>query len=165
VELGGGFVVCRKRGIRKQKWNWEEGLSCAESEISENRSGTGRRVCRVQKARYPKIEGKLLEYVSEKRKFGYAVSTEMCQLKALALAKEQEIEGFKASRIWIVRFFTRNKLCIRRKTSVSQRLPNAYEEKILCFQKYITNLRRQNSCIVSQIGNARPNIGVLRNAP
>jgi hypothetical protein len=50
--------------------------------------------------------------------------------------------------------FYKNDLCIRRKTSVSQRLPDAYEEKILCFQKYIINLRRQHSYIVSQIGNA-----------
>jgi hypothetical protein len=83
--------------------------------------------------RYPKIGEKFLEYVSEKRQFGYAVSTEMCQLKALALAKEQEIDGFKVSCGWTMRFFTRNKLSIRRKTGVSQQLLDPYEEKILCF--------------------------------
>jgi hypothetical protein len=41
----------------------------------------------------------------------------MRQLKALALVKEQGIDGFKASHGWIIRFLTRNKLCIRRKTS------------------------------------------------
>jgi hypothetical protein len=97
-------------------------------------SGTQRAFCE-QKARFPKIEEKL-EYVSEKRQFGYAVSTEICQLKALALTKEQEIDGFKASRRWIMRFFTRNDLCIRRKTSVSQQLPEAYEEKILFPEVY-----------------------------
>jgi hypothetical protein len=51
-------------------------------------------------------------------------------------------------------FFTRNELCIRRKTSVSQWFPDAYEEKILCSQKYIISLWRQHSYIVSQIGNA-----------
>jgi hypothetical protein len=64
-------------------------------------SGTRRVFC-GQKARYPKIEEKLLEYVSEKRQFGYVVSTEMCQLKALALMKEQGIDGFKSR---IMRFF------------------------------------------------------------
>jgi hypothetical protein len=47
--------------------------------------------------RYLKTEEKLLEYVSEKRQFGYAVSIEMYQLKALALTKEWGIDGFKAS--------------------------------------------------------------------
>jgi hypothetical protein len=55
-------------------------------------SGT-QRAFHGQKVRYPKIEEKLLEYVSEKQQFGYVVSTEMCQLKALALAKEQGVDG------------------------------------------------------------------------
>jgi hypothetical protein len=50
-------------------------------------------------------------------------------------------------------FFTRNELCIRRITSVSQWLLDAYEEK-MCFLKYIINLWQQHSYIVSQIGNA-----------
>jgi hypothetical protein len=102
-------------------------------------SRTQRAFC-GQKAGYLKIEEKLLEYVSEKRKFGYAVSTEMCQLKALALAKEQGIDGFKASHGWIVRFFTRNELCIKRKTSVSQQLPDAYEEEILFPEVYYQSM-------------------------
>jgi hypothetical protein len=119
-----------------------------KKEMMLKSSGTWR-AFRGQKARYPKIEEKLHEYVSEKWQFGYAVSTEMCQLKSLALAKEQGIVGFKASRGWIVRFFTGNELCMRRKTSVSQRLSDAYEEKILCFQKYIISLQQQHSYIVS----------------
>jgi hypothetical protein len=54
------------------------------------KSSGSRTALLVQKARYPKTEEKLLEYLSEKRQFGYAVSTEMCQLKALALAKNKE---------------------------------------------------------------------------
>jgi hypothetical protein len=53
-----------------------------------------------------------------------------------------------------LQFFTRNELCIRRKTSVSQRLLDAYEEKILCFLKYIINLCWQHSYTVSQTRNA-----------
>jgi hypothetical protein len=90
-------------------------------------SGT-RRAFRRQKARYPKIEEKRLKYVSEKQQFGYAVSTDTSQLKTLALAVEQGIDGFKSSRGWM--------------DYVSQRLPNVYEEKISCFQKYFINLRR-----------------------
>jgi hypothetical protein len=100
------------------------------------KSSRTQRAFRGQKAGYLKIEEKLLKYVSEKRQFRYAVSTEMCQLKVLALAKEQELDGFKASRGWIMRFFTRNKLCIKRKTSVSQRLLDAYEEEILFPEVY-----------------------------
>jgi hypothetical protein len=147
------FTVCEKlRIVREaeeienraagQKYNVPE--SCTtdrrkKKEMLLKSSGT-QMAFRWQKAIYPKTEEKLLEYVSEKQQFGYAVSTEMCQSKVLALVKEQGIDGFKESHGRIMRFFTRNKLCIR-KTSVSQRLPDAYEEKILCFQKYIINLR------------------------
>jgi hypothetical protein len=51
-------------------------------------------------------------------------------------------------------FFTRNNLRIRRKTSVSQRLLDAYEEKILCFQKNSINLQQQHSYTISKTGNA-----------
>jgi hypothetical protein len=77
-------------------------------------SGTWR-AFREQKARYLKIEEKLLEYASEKWQFRYAVSTEMCQLKALALAKEQGIDGFKASRGWIMRFFYKKQTLYKKK--------------------------------------------------
>jgi hypothetical protein len=75
-----------------------------KKEILLKSIGTRRAFC-GQKARYPKTEEELLEYVSEKRQFGYAVFTEMCQLKALGLTKDQGIDGFKASRVWIMSFF------------------------------------------------------------
>jgi hypothetical protein len=45
--------------------------------------------------------------VTEKQQFRYAVSTEMCQLKALALAKEQGkiVSRQAAGRGWIMRLF------------------------------------------------------------
>jgi hypothetical protein len=42
------------------------------------KSSRTRRAFRGQKARYPRIEEKLLEYMMEKWQFRYAVSTEMC---------------------------------------------------------------------------------------
>jgi hypothetical protein len=53
-----------------------------------------------------------------------------------------------------MRFFYKKRTLYKKKTSVSQRLLDAYEEKILCFQKYIINLRWQHSYTVSQNGNA-----------
>jgi hypothetical protein len=76
-------------------------MESEKEEMLLKSSGTVR-AFRGQKARYPKIEEKLLEYLSEKLQFGYAVSTEMCQLKALALAKERNL---KASHGWIMSFF------------------------------------------------------------
>ena len=50
-----------------------------------------------QKARHPELEERLCNYVDDKRKYGCAVTSEMCQLKALAVTKEAGIKGFKAT--------------------------------------------------------------------
>jgi hypothetical protein len=116
-----------------------------KKEMMLKSSGTRRAFC-GQKARYAKIEEKFLECVSEKRQFGYTVSTEMC----LSIGERTGNRWFQ-SKPWVdyevlyFFFFTRNELCVRRKTSVSQQLLAAYEEKILCFQKYIISLQRQHS--------------------
>jgi hypothetical protein len=51
-------------------------------------------------------------------------------------------------------FFYKKRTLYKEKNGVSQRLPDAYDEKILCFQKYFINLWWQHSYTVSQIGNA-----------
>ena len=50
-----------------------------------------------QKARHPELEERLCDYVDDKRQYGCAVTSEMCQLKALAVTKEPGITGFKAT--------------------------------------------------------------------
>ena len=52
---------------------------------------------RSQKARHPELEKRLCDYVDDKRQYGCAVTSEMCQLKALAVTKELCIMGFKAT--------------------------------------------------------------------
>lgn len=113
-----------------------------------------RRAFRGLSVQFPEIEKILYKYVTERRELGYGVSTEMCQLKALEIAKELSTEGFKASRGWIRNFYKRNGLSIRRRTSISQRLPSAYDEKLLSFQRHIIRLRKDNAYLLSQIGNA-----------
>ena len=52
---------------------------------------------RGQKVRHPEFEERLCDYVDDKRQYGCAVTSEMCQLKALAVTKELGITGFKAT--------------------------------------------------------------------
>lgn len=117
-------------------------------------SSANRRAFRGQKAKFPVVEAKLTDYILEKRELGYAVSTEMCRLKVLVIAREENIKDFKASRGWIVRMFERNNLSVRRRTSVCQKLPSAYEDKLVQFQRYVIRMRHQNNYLMSQIGNA-----------
>jgi transposase-like protein len=70
-------------GIRAAGRKYDVSESCIRDwrgkiEMLLKSSGT-RRDFYGQKTRYPKIEQTILEYVSKKRQFRYAVSTEMCQ--------------------------------------------------------------------------------------
>ena len=50
-----------------------------------------------QKARHPELEKRLCDYMDNKRQYRCTVTSEMCQLKALAVMKELGITGFKAT--------------------------------------------------------------------
>lgn len=115
-----------------------------------------KRAFRGKAAKYPQLEVKLTAFIDDKRQYGYAVSTEMCQIEAIKIAKELNINinEFKASRGWLQRFFKRSNLSVRRKTTISQRLPEAYTDKLLCFQRYVIQLRKLNNYPLCQIGNA-----------
>uniref|UniRef100_A0A8C4SMW6 HTH CENPB-type domain-containing protein n=1 Tax=Erpetoichthys calabaricus TaxID=27687 RepID=A0A8C4SMW6_ERPCA len=112
---------------------------------------------RGKRAQFPQVEVALADYIQDRRQLGYAVSTEMIQMKACDIAKEHgiPITQFKASRGWITRFMRRNGLSIRWHTTISLCLPDKYEEKLLAFQKYIIQLRQQKTYLMGQISNAK----------
>ena len=58
---------------------------------------SNRRAFYSQKARHPELEKRLCDYVDDKTPYRCAVTSEMCQLKALAIANELDITGFKAT--------------------------------------------------------------------
>ena len=58
---------------------------------------SNRQAFRGQKVRHPALEKRLCDYVDNKRQCGCTVTSEMCQLKALAVTKELGITGFKAT--------------------------------------------------------------------
>ena len=60
-------------------------------------SRPNRRALRSQKTRHPELEKRLCDYVDDKRQYGCTVTSEMCQMKALAISKELGITCFKAT--------------------------------------------------------------------
>lgn len=105
--------------------------------------------------RVPHLETQLAKFIEEQRSRGHAVSTEMAQMEALKLARELNIpREFRASRGWLQRFMRRHGFSMRRRTTMCQRLPEAYEEKLLNFQRYVIALRKEHSYLLSQVGNA-----------
>lgn len=79
--------------------------------------------------------------MDEKRKDGMPISRAVIQLKAVEIAKELNIPtaDFKASLGWCKRMMRRNGLTLRRRTSLAQRLPSDFGEKLLSFQRYVIN--------------------------
>ena len=57
---------------------------------------SNRRAFCGQKARHPKLEKRLCDCMDDRRQYRCAVTSEMCQLKALAITKELGITCFKA---------------------------------------------------------------------
>lgn len=67
------------------------------------------------------------------------IQTEVKKLKKDLIPNSK----FRASRNWVQRFMERNNLRIRRWTTVCQRLPKNYEEKLIQFQRFVINLRKK----------------------
>ena len=68
-----------------------------KTRLTEKNSRLNRRAFRGQKARHPELEKRLCNYVDDKRQYGCTVTSDMCQMKALAVSKELGITGFKAT--------------------------------------------------------------------
>ena len=105
-------------------------------------------------AQFPEIESHLLEWVTDRRRQGIAVSTMEARLQARIIAQKLRVTNFGGSVKWVYAFMRRNNLSVRRRTHISQKLPEDNEEKLMQFQRYIIRARNDVDYELSQIGNA-----------
>ena len=113
-----------------------------------------KRANRGRIAFYPNLEKQIIEWITDCRSQGIALNTIQICLKAKLYAKDMNIVDFKASTNWCYRFMARHDLSIRRKTHISQKLPDDYEDKIIAFQTHIIKRRKILNPPLSLIGNA-----------
>lgn len=111
---------------------------------------------RGRRAVHPELEDKVADFVREYRARSLPVSAELIRTKAVELAREAGLsrEDFKGSIYWVRRFMRRKGFALRRRTSICQKLPEEYEDKLIEFQLYVNSLRRQHGYMLGQIGNA-----------
>lgn len=95
-----------------------------------------------------------MNFIKEKRAQALPVTRRMLQSKALEEAADLGISDFKASHGWCTRFMKRHGFSLCRRTSVCQKLPPHYEEKLVAYQKYIINLRQKMHYALQHMGNA-----------
>lgn len=151
-ETGNNLATARRFGISEvnvRRWlgNASKLAACSSS----RKAFTG-----PQRGRHAELEEDLARYVNEVRSRCVAVTVEMLQMKAREMAHERGISRtvFKASKGWVKRFINRAGFSLRRRTSVCQRLPADFEEKLMSCQRYVIGLRRQHGYGLGQIGNA-----------
>ena len=109
---------------------------------------------RGKSEQFPQMEEKVLEWVLERCLQGIALSTVEIRLQTRLIAKKLAITEFRSSSDWCYAFMRRNNLSIRRRTHISQKLPENYEDKLVEFQRFIIKQRKQHDFEPSQIGNA-----------
>ena len=116
-----------------------------------------KRANRGKKAAWPELEKDLLEWIMEKRNNGLAILPQMVRLKALPMAKQDKYGipagQFKAGNHWCQRFMKRHGLSLRQKTTLAQRLPDDYEEKIVRFHRFIIDRRKEHNYPLHVIAN------------
>ena len=112
-------------------------------------------VNRGRAAFYAALETELLGWVSDRRHQEFGASSAELRLKALKLAKKDpKAQNFKASVHCCYAFMKRHSLSIRRRTHISQKLPEDYEDKLTNFQTFTIKMKKKHQYSLSQIGNA-----------
>jgi hypothetical protein len=146
----------RVKGVsRSQISRWIKNIDKLKKAKSSNkRVGSGK------SALYPEAEHQLKVWILELRKNGIAVSSVSIKSQMKYLLENEfssnypgAIEKFQASDKWFRGFLRRHDLALRRKTKISQKLPEQLSDKIIDFHKYIIKMRKKNNYDLGQIGN------------
>ncbi|GES73260.1 pogo transposable element with KRAB domain [Rhizophagus clarus] len=110
--------------------------------------------------KYPQLEVELMEWFRESRRQLKVVTRYMIQAKARSLSKKQvyqeiypDIKNAKLSQKWVDGFMSRHNLVNRRKTTISQKLPENYVSLQSEFLSYVLFRRREHQYPLSLIAN------------
>jgi hypothetical protein len=89
-------------------------------------------------------------FFQERRKTGLFVSYDLLREEAIKKARSLNIpcSHFKASKWWAIRFMRRIGLGLQRRMTILQKLPKDFEQKLLNYQWYITNLRKMGNFLL-----------------
>jgi len=84
------------------------------------------------------------------------VSYDLLLKEAIKKARSLNIprSRFESSKGWAIRFMRRMGLALRRRTTICQKLPKDFEQMLLNYQRYITNLRKKGNFLMGQMANA-----------
>ena len=127
--------------------DWKKNRSKLEQMSSKcsRLPGAGRKPCA------PDMEETLAAWIDSQRSCHLHVTRSDIQKKAVQLYQGES--DFLASRGCLERFLQRNGFSLRRRTTVSQSLPDVLLHKVSTFILHVRKLRRQHQYPLSAIGN------------
>ena len=134
--------AARKLGVDERRIReWRKQKDDLESLNSKKRrlEGAGR------KHALPDMEEELVTWIEALRAQNLRVTRSNIQSKALELARVYGSVEFGATTGWISKFLKRHNFSLRRKTTVSQRLPQDLITKVSGFIMATRNLRHRRS--------------------
>ena len=148
AETNGIRITARHFGVDENNVRWWK-----KSKLQLDQMPKSKRANRGHIAFYPNLEKQIIKWITDCRSQGIALNTIQICLKAKLYAKDMNIIDFKASSNWCYRFMARHDLSIRRKTHISQKLPDDYEDKLIAFQTHIIKRCKKFNQPLSLIGN------------
>jgi len=109
-----------------------------------------------KKRRFPETDDAVFTFFHERHKTGLFVSYDLLRKEVIKKARSLNIprSRFKASKGWAIRFMRRMGLALRRRTTICQKLTKDFEQKLMNYQWYITNLRKTGNFLMGQMANA-----------
>ena len=100
------------------------------------------RTCRTGIVKFPALERTLKEWIISQRENSCAVTTIMIRLQAKELQKQMNMAKFVGGLSWCSRFMRQNRLSMHSGTTVGQKLPENWEEKVKNFHQFFRKERR-----------------------
>ena len=98
-----------------------------EDQLKASTYKTNKKCLRKGIVKWPELEAELKAWVVDNRNSGIGVSTKMVMNQARDIARVRGINGFKGQPSWCQKFMKRNKLAMRVKTTMAQKMPQEYE--------------------------------------
>jgi hypothetical protein len=109
-----------------------------------------------KKGRFPEIDDAVFTFFQERCKTGLFVNYDVLCEEAIKKARFLNIlrSRFRASKGWAIRFMRRMGLALRCRTTICQKLPKDFDQKLLNYKRYITKLRKAGQFLMGQMANA-----------
>jgi hypothetical protein len=109
-----------------------------------------------KKGQFSETDDAFFTFCQERRKTGLFAGYDLLGEETIKMARSLNISRsrFKASKGCAIRFMCRMGLALQRRTTICQKLPKDFEQKLLNYQRYITNLRKTGNFLMGQIANA-----------